>query len=237
MRRPKKEYGSEYRLWQYFYGVRRAELETAILKAIGLPDHSLRWLYPDEANAPGQHEFENLDFLSTSEFAEVLAEFKTRWPTTGTGISWDGIAWSEGTPRRLILIEAKTNQPELCSSPSGAGEPSLKMISSALGRTKSILRVHHRFSWTKSYYQYANRLFVLSFLERKLDCHLVFLYFIGEKFPDGTPCPRNPEEWRELIRTCHLSLGLASPGEADKLWAHELGKRVHEIFLPVSPDY
>lgn len=233
MRPPGKEYGSEYRLWQYFYGTRRADLDAAILEAIGSSDRSLSWVYPDEVNAPNQHEFENLDFLSTGEFAETVSEFKRVWPTTGTGISWDGIAWAESTPRQLILIEAKANQPELCSAPSGAGEASLKVISSALGRAKSFLRVHYRFSWTKSYYQYANRLFVLSFLERKLSCHLVFLYFTGEKFPDGTPCPRDPEEWRELIHACHLSLGLASPNEPEKLWAHELGKRVHEIFLPV----
>jgi len=133
----------------------------------------------------------------------------------------------------LILIEAKANQPELCSAPSGAGEASLKRITSALERAKSLLHVHHRFSWTNSYYQYANRLFALSFLERKLNCHLVFLYFTGEEFPDGTPCPRDPKAWRELIHACHLSLGLASPDEPDKLWTHELGKRVHEIFLPV----
>ena len=98
---------------------------------------------------------------------------------------------------------------------------------------KSLLHVHHRFSWTKNYYQHANWLFVLSFLERKLSFHLVFLYFTGEKFPDNTPCPRDPEEWSQLIHARHLTVGLASSGEPDKLRAHELGKGVHEIFLPV----
>src|SRR5579875_921700 len=106
VRRPEKEYGSEYRLWKYFYGKRRRELDAAILKAIGSPDCALSWVYPDETNEPNQHEFENLTFLSTSEFAETVAEFKTVWPVTGTGISWDGIAWAERDPRQLILIEA-----------------------------------------------------------------------------------------------------------------------------------
>jgi len=220
-------------LWRYFYGSKRSDLDAAILEAIGYPDCSLSWVYPDEADDPNQREFENLRFLTTKEFAKTAAEFKTVWPATGKGISWDGIAWTESHPRQLILIEAKANQPELCSAPSGAGEASLRMISSALERAKAILDVHHRFTWTKSYYQYANRLFVLSFLQNRLNCHLVFLYFTGEKFPDGTPCPSDSAEWRELIHACHLSLGLASPGEQDKLRANKLGTRVHEIFLPV----
>lgn len=233
MRRPEKEYGSEYRLWRYFYSSKRRDLDAAILEAIGYPDCSLSWVYPDEANDPNQREFENLRFLTTSEFAQTASEFKTVWPATGTGISWDGIAWAESDPRQLILIEAKANQPELCSAPSGASDASLKMISSALGHVKSLLHVHHRFTWTNSYYQYANRLFVLNFLQDRCKCHLVFLYFTGETFPDGTPCPSDSAEWRELIHACHLSLGLASPGERDKLRAHELGKRVHDVFLPV----
>jgi hypothetical protein len=91
MRRPEKEYGSEYRLWRYFYGARRADLDAAIMNAIGSPDRSLSWVYPDERNAPNQHEFENLHFLSAPEFAETVSEFKTVWPITGTGISWDGM--------------------------------------------------------------------------------------------------------------------------------------------------
>ena len=52
MRRPEKEYGSEYRLWRYFYSSKRCDLDAAILEAIGYPDCSLSWVYPDEANDP-----------------------------------------------------------------------------------------------------------------------------------------------------------------------------------------
>jgi hypothetical protein len=52
MRRPEKEYGSEYRLWKYFYSSKRCDLDAAIIEAIGYHDCSLSWVYPDEANDP-----------------------------------------------------------------------------------------------------------------------------------------------------------------------------------------
>lgn len=97
------------------------------------------------------------------------------------------------------------------------------------------LGVNRHFAWTMTYYQYANRLAALHFLtEQRIRAHLVFLYFTGETFPDGTPCPQSEANWRELIRASHLTLGLLTPSEADKLSEHPLGGRVHEVFLPAT---
>jgi hypothetical protein len=130
-------HGSEFRLSQYFYGPHRAELDRGILNAVGLPDDALSWVYPDEAKDPKIGEFKNLSFLPRSNWRPLLAQFAKAWPQTGKGIRWDGIAWTKNEPMRLILIEAKANQPELCSPPSQASEQSLKKIESALSKTRT----------------------------------------------------------------------------------------------------
>jgi hypothetical protein len=58
----------------------------------------------------------------------------------------------------------------------------------------------------------------------KVPSRLVLIYFYGDRFPDDRPCPRDEAEWRELIRACHLTLGLPEH--------HKLSDRMHEVFLP-----
>ena len=100
------------------------------------------------------------------------------------------------------------------------------MIKHSLSETKAALGVHRFFPWYGTYYQYANRLAFLHFLRKiNVSAHLVFLYFYGDPFPDGTPCPDSPDRWRELIRACHLTLGL-SDGHTFRTW-------VHNVFLQV----
>jgi len=211
-------------------------LDAAILNAIGSPMAALHGSIPDEANEPDLREFENLRFLHRENcpprFFRTLEKNGQRG---GKGISWDGIAWSGRESRRLILIEAKANQPEVCSSPSQAGEKSLTKIRSELAQVRSTLGIRGRFSWTNSYYSVCKpvvRTQLFDGTQIRVRSRLS-VFFTGETFPDGTPCPRDPIEWRELIRACHLSLGLATPSEPDKLLDHELGKRVHDVFLPV----
>jgi hypothetical protein len=86
------------------------------------------------------------------------------------------------------------------------------------------------FQWLGTYYQYANRLACLYCLNvlRKVPARLVLVYFMGDKFPDARQCPSSEAEWRELIRACHLTLGLSEK--------HALRNRVHELFIPVAAE-
>lgn len=66
---------------------------------------------------------------------------------------------------------------------------------------------------------------MLWFLRRqKIDAALLFIYFYGDTFPDGTPCPATQAEWGELLEARRLTLGL--PRE------HKLSKYEHHVFLP-----
>jgi hypothetical protein len=84
---------------------------------------------------------------------------------------------------------------------------------------------HRHFIWTASYYQYANRLTVLRFLrDHEVAAHLVLVYFTGDQFPDGRPCPATEREWEGLIEARRLTLGLPE--------LHELTPYEHHVFLP-----
>jgi hypothetical protein len=102
-------------------------------------------------------------------------------------------------------------------------------IEHALGEVKRYLGVHRHFSWLGSYYQHANRLACLYFLNVKVGirARLIELFFIGDVFPDGRRCPADEGEWRELLRARELTLGLPS--------RHPLSDRVHEVFLKAVP--
>ncbi len=76
-----------------------------------------------------------------------------------------------------------------------------------------------------------NRLTCLYFLTQvaRIPARLVFVYFYGDDFRDGTPCPSTEAEWRVVINACHLTLGLSEP--------HPLSDFVGEVFLPPCPRW
>lgn len=218
-------YGSKYHLLQY----RREKapiLDGAVQKIIGGPGTELNWIYPsDEASTTKAHELEGLEFLRSEK--DVMRAWKEFWPQTGRQQTWDGIAYTtRDTEKEWLLFEAKANHPEFCSPPSRSISNGRRMIEKAMGKMKNYLGVHRDFPWLGTFYQYANRLASLYFLNvvAEVPSRLVLIYFYGDRFPDDRPCPRDEAEWRELIRACHLTLGLPEH--------HKLSDRMHEVFLP-----
>lgn len=110
---------------------------------------------------------------------------------------------------RWFLVEAKANRPEFVAPGSRSeGEPR-RQIERSLNRTKRSLGVHRYFSWIDSYFQYANRLTIVDFVrEHGIDARLVFVYLVGDCFPDGMPCPASEAEWKRPIEARRLTLGL-----------------------------
>lgn len=71
------------------------------------------------------------------------------------------------------------------------------------------LSVHRFFPWLGTYYQHANRLAVLHFLvnQAEVPARLLNVYFVGDRFRDGTECPATEDHWRSLIEARRLTLG------------------------------
>jgi hypothetical protein len=163
---------------------------------------------------------------------DVLAQWRKFWPQRGTPPNWDGIAQVEDGAilDDWLLLEAKANHPEFCGAPCGASPRGGRaQIEHALGEVKKYLGIHRHVSWLGSYYQHANRLACLYFLNVKagIPARLIDVYFIGDAFPDGRSCPKDEGEWRELLHARDLTLGLPS--------SHPLSDRVHEVFLKAVP--
>jgi hypothetical protein len=216
-------YGSEWH-FDHYRRVQPLVLDQEIKTAMGKADAQIEWDYPCAdvlANEP-----RGLEFLGADPSQrKTLEAWRTFWPQTGKQINWDGVA-RDLTTGEWLLFEAKANHPEFCSSVCGAVGKGRVLIESAMSKVKRHLNVHRDFHWLGTYYQYANRLACLYFLNvlRRIPARLVLVYFTGDKFPDGRECPLNEARWRELIQACHLTLGL----EED----HPLRQQVHEVFVP-----
>jgi hypothetical protein len=205
-----KDYGSEYHLRRYRTG-KPTDLDAALLVALG-PDAEggvIEWVYPATTKSPEPSGLAFLRKRDDGRNQKALDAWKTFWPR-GRQASWDGIATvtNPNMPPTWLLMEAKANHPEFCSTPCRAGA-GLKTIESALGKVKRRWGVHRHFCWTGSYYQFANRLAALYHLERHgIEARLVGIHFIGDCFPDDTPCVASEATWEELLEARRLTLGL-----------------------------
>jgi hypothetical protein len=218
-------YGSEDQFLRYRM-YRANHLDSALRGAIGLPDAKLNWIYPpDHILTKAVREPEGMEFLEGDD--TTIAKWRGFWPQKGKQPTWDGVAIAvHAGASEWVLVEAKPNRPEFCSGPCGAVGGGRKKIERTMAEVKKHLEVHSRFPWLGTYYQYSNRLACLFFLTKvaNIPARLAFVYFYGECFPDGTPCPNSEAEWREAIQACHLTLGLPA--------THALSSWVHEVFLP-----
>jgi hypothetical protein len=219
-------YGSEDHLRRLLEGD-PSRLTDPLAKKARLDPSRIEWLSVPTKDGK-EREFQGINFLPSDVLAALKQAWREFWPSTGRKQSWDAVARAGEV---WFLVEAKANHPEFCSPGTGAEGKSRKQIERSLNRTKKSLGVHRYFSWIDSYYQYANRLATLAFLQDNgIDARLVFIYFVGDRFPDGTPCPESERKWRRLIEARRLTLGLPT--------RHRLSPFEYDIFvqLPVCGD-
>ena len=74
---------------------------------------------------------------------------------------------------------------------------------------------------------YANRLATLHFMAKHgIPARLVFLYFCGDRHPDGKFCPATADAWQFTLDQVEAGLGLQG--------GSELEQRVNKVFVGVS---
>jgi len=191
---------------------------------MGMPDGKLEWIYP--TGVRGEREPQGLRFLKDKRVETLWNKY---WPQRGRAQTWDGVAkLHRGGVTESVLIEAKANTVEFVTPPCSASKVGGRgQIEMTLGRLKAYLGVHRFFPWLGTYYQYANRLAVLYFLvsQAGVPTHLLHVYFMGDRFPEGSECPANEDHWRRLIEARRLTLGLPE--------RHVLSDRSHQAFVDV----
>jgi hypothetical protein len=136
------------------------------------------------------------------------------------GPQWDGLG---RTPKRVFFVEAKSHIPELMSSLQAKDPSAIRTIRDSLERTRKELGSKTDFDWSKTFYQYANRLAHVNFLRGfYLSAYLVCVYFLNDAEMDG---PKTEDEWKGALRLLHRCLGLRE---------HLLRKMVLDVFINVT---
>jgi len=220
-------YGSECHLLRWM-GRHRTEFNKRVLTAIGMRQARLLWqdfgfdakiTWPDA-------EIKGLDFLSAGNSAR--SRWLKEWPQTGNVQNWDAVGRIPlvNGKKEWLLVEAKAHLEELGSSCGATATTSLAKIQTFFATAKNDLGVHATADWMNDYYQYANRLATLAFLERHgVKARLLFVYFTGDSHP-GWACPSSKAGWQPALRDMKTHLGLPK--------RHALSSRIHDLFLPVA---
>ncbi len=161
----------------------------------------LEWLSPLQKDDYAEYQDNDfLDVLGLGKHAPKLREF---WPSRGP--VWDGLGrTTDGSG--YFLIEAKANVPEIISDCGAKSSASVEKIEAALRRTQKWLKADSRLDWTKGFYQYANRLAHLYFLNEIVGAraYLINLYFVH----DTTHIPTESEAWEAALTLQKKLMGL-----------------------------
>jgi hypothetical protein len=98
-----------------------------------------------------------------------------------------------------------------------------------MNEVKAALNVPGDRDWLNGYYQFCNRVSALHFLNKHREpCHLLFLYFLGDRSGPGRTCPKTKDDWEIALAEQKHHVGLEQE--------HPLSADIHELFLPVSPE-
>ena len=172
-----------------------------------LSGREICWTSPLESDEFS--EYRDAAFLECINLQELVAELEKFWPKMGP--QWDALGKTSNNTdnKAFILIEAKANVPELVSFCGAKDKESLKTISASLSETQRWLNCRSPLiDWKHGFYQYANRLAHLYFLNEKAhkEAYLVFLYFVE----DSTHLPTSLEAWKSALKLQKKLMGLSA---------------------------
>ena len=149
------------------------------------------------------------DFLQALQLEENAKQWREFWPAGGP--QWDALAIAEHDPESLgvVLVEAKGHPGEACAS-TDAKDKGLAKIQKSLSRVIGFCEADTLDvkKWTHGYYQVANRIAALYFLNEVLglEAWLVLVNFVN----DTSHKPTKIQQWRESQVKVMQHLGVHS---------------------------
>jgi hypothetical protein len=160
----------------------------------------IQWLSPLKEDGYAEYRDEAcLELLKVDLKSYPLKDF---WPKNGP--QWDALGKSMSG--KLFLVEAKSHIPELISNLKASNQASTDKIFSSFKQVREHFGSKTDFGWSKTFYQYANRLAHVDLLRRNgLSAYLLFVYFLNDSEMSG---PTTSDEWKGAIRLVHCCLGL-----------------------------
>jgi hypothetical protein len=169
-------------------------------------------------------EYQDKHFLRAIGFPQLSDKLSDFWPSGGP--VWDALATIEGKngSQGVLLLEAKSHIPELSGSGCRASSKSRAKIDRILATVKQVLGVKPEADWTGEFYQHANRLAHLYFLNviGQVPTWIVFLYFVGNTKQNG---PSTVAEWTSALDEMKTKLDLPKH--------HLLDQRIVSVFAPL----
>jgi hypothetical protein len=193
-------------------------LNSQIKQSFNLSDNEqIEWLSPKEEDNYVEYDLETFLEKLNEEVEELsLDKF---WPKRGP--RWDALGRSSSG--KLFLVEAKSHISELISTLRAKNPRSKAIIRKSFEDTKKDIGSKADFDWSKTFYQYTNRLAHLNFLRKhSLSAYLVFVYFLNDRQMKG---PTSIDEWKGAIELLHTCLGIRR---------HKLQKYVTELFIDIA---
>lgn len=193
-------------------------LDTEIKRALHLPDaERVEWRSPLERE--GYAEYRDAAFLEKLGIDPGEVRLERYWPKGGP--RWDALGRTSSG--KLLLVEAKSHIPELISTLKAESDKSKSLISSSLKEAKAYWGSNGDFDWSKTFYQYANRLAHLYLLrDVNAPAYLVFVYFLNDLEMGG---PSTVDEWKGAIKLLHKCLGVRE---------RRLEKCVADVFIDIN---
>ena len=172
-------------------------------------------------------EYQDEQFLEAVGLRHLSSKLSDFWPPSGP--VWDSLATVEGKngSQGVILLEAKSHILEL-GNPSYACKAksrSRDKITNTLTMVKEVLGIEAEADWLGQFYQYANRIAHLYFLNSagQIPTWMVFLYFVGDTEQNG---PLTVAEWIIAVHKMRSTLGLPQ--------SHLFDQRIVTVFAPVA---
>lgn len=204
-------YGSEWHLMRYL-AYHRNFLKKTIIDKTGIRhfefvDHRFSQspkILEDDIELAG------IDFIDEED---ILVKWDDYWPHTGSPPKWDAIGIGKKESQKCyLLFEAKANTDEIKSECKAVSKESICIIEKALCDTKNDLGIKTDNDWKKCYYQMANRISVLNFLNKNdVVSIMINIYFTGEREDMFGPnqCSRSESQWNEHLKIAKNYLGFS----------------------------
>ena len=236
-------YGSEFHLLRWMGRHRELlnQIVEPILEPTEFPDVHMQWLdFGFDLRKDIQDaELVGLNFLE-EEKVKLFKNGLHSWPQKGALMNWDAVGKVEKTKKNddpvYVLCEAKAHIEEIESihSLGNSSQESINQRKKAFSFAMNFFGVKPKMDpdvWMTTYYQMANRLYVVALLNE--ECHvkakLLNIYFCRDLVRCGWTCPQNKEEWKDAI-DCELAkLGIENTNKNYR-------KHVKNVFLPVCAD-
>jgi hypothetical protein len=146
-------------------------------------------------------EYRDQSFLDILNLGHLGPELKDFWPSRGP--QWDALGLTDNGP---VLVEAKAHLREFFSPATQASGRSRDKIQAAFSAVQTDLGIGPSSDWTRTYYQYANRIAHLWWLRQKgVNASLLFVSFLNDAEMIG---PRHAETWEAAFKSANYALGL-----------------------------